>query len=251
METESLIITGWYPWLLLAFSALSMGVAKTGVPGFGMLAVPILAIYFPAKTAVGLLVPIMIFADLFAIGYYLRVCRWRYLAVLLPWAVGGMLIAYWLLFYITDAQLKPLIGAIILAMLLLRVRHILKDDAAADTPQHPAFAASMGVAAGVTTMLANAGGPVMTLYLLSMRLEKRLFVGTAAWFFFIVNWLKVPLMMHHDMITFATFKAGVLVFPAVLAGAMAGVLIIKYMPQRVFNILALVLAGLAALKLLL
>lgn len=248
MQTESLEITGWFPWLLLAFGAFSMGVAKTGVPGFGMLAVPILALYFPAKTAVGLLVPIMIFADLFAIGYYYRTCHWRYLLKVLPWAVGGMLISFWLLFEISNAQLKPLIGVIILLLLALRLRNILSENAS-DVPHHPAFAASMGIAAGITTMLANAGGPVMTLYLLSMRLEKRLFVGTAAWFFFIINWIKVPLMIPHDMITFASFKAGIVVFPAVIVGAAAGVVVIKYLPQRIFNILALTLAALAAISL--
>jgi uncharacterized protein len=249
MLAETFEISGTLPWVLLAFAAFSMGVAKTGVPGFGMLAVPILAMYFPAKMAVGLMLPVMIFADLFAIGYYFRVCRWRYLLRLLPWAVGGLLAAYILLFYIDNKELKPLIGVIILILLGLRVRTILKGDTA-DVPHHPAFAASMGIAAGITTMLANAGGPVMTLYLLSMRLEKRLFVGTAAWFFFIINWLKVPLMMDHDMITMSTFKAGLAVFPAVVVGALAGVLIIKYLPQKVFNVIALVLAALAALKLL-
>lgn len=249
MLSETFEITGTLPWVLLGLAAFSMGVAKTGVPGFGMLAVPILAMYFPAKIAVGLMLPIMIFADLFAVVYYFRTCRWHYLFRLLPWAVGGLLIAYVLLFYITDKGLKPLIGVIILILLALRVRTIVKGDSA-DVPHHPAFAGSMGMATGITTMLANAGGPVMTLYLLSMRLEKRLFVGTAAWFFFIVNWLKVPLMMDHDMITMSTFKAGVMVFPAVVLGALAGVLIIKYLPQRVFNIVALVLAALAALKLL-
>ncbi|MCE5186410.1 MAG: sulfite exporter TauE/SafE family protein [Planctomycetaceae bacterium] len=248
MLAESLHITGWLPWLLLAFAAFSMGVAKTGVPGFGMLAVPILALYFSAKTSVGLMVPIMIFADLFAIAYYFRVCQWKHLLGLLPWTIVGMLIAFVILFFITDDQLKPLIGVIILILLVLRIRSILKEDS--QVPHSHAFLSTMGVSAGVTTMLANAGGPVMTIYLLSMRLEKRLFVGTAAWFFFIVNWLKVPLMIPHGMITVASFKASVVVFPAVLAGALTGVLVIKYLPQKIFNIIALALAALAALKLL-
>jgi uncharacterized membrane protein YfcA len=249
MLAETIEISGWFPWMLLAFGAFSMGIAKTGVPGFGMLAVPVLALYFPAKTSVGLMVPIMIFADILAIWYYFRICNWRYLWGILPWAVAGMLLAFWLLYYISNTALKPLIGVIILVLLALRIRNILKPDAG-PIPNNWKFVSIMGVSTGITTMFANAGGPVMTLYLLSMRLEKRLFVGTAAWFFFIVNWLKVPLMIPHDMITLASFKASLMVLPAVLAGALAGIFIIKHLPQRVFNILALVLAALAALKLL-
>lgn len=250
MQTESLEIAGWWPWLLLSFAAFSMGVAKTGVPGFGMLAVPILAMYFPARLSVGLMVPIMIFADLLAIWYYFRVCNWRYLLLILPWAIGGMLIAFWLLYYITDSELKPLIGVIILVLLALRIRNILKPDPAA-TPHGWLFSSVMGISTGITTMFANAGGPVMTIYLLSMKLDKRLFVGTAAWFFFIINWLKVPLMIPHDMITVASFKASIMVLPAVLAGALVGIIVVKYLPQKVFNIVALALAAAAAIKLLL
>ena len=90
----------------------------------------------------------------------------------------------------------------------------------------------------------------MTLYLLSMRFDKKKFIGTAAWFFFVVNWVKVPFMASLNMITLTSMKMDLMVFPAVIAGALTGVWLLKRIPQRLFNIVALVLAAAAAIKLL-
>jgi uncharacterized membrane protein YfcA len=108
----------------------------------------------------------------------------------------------------------------------------------------------MGLLAGAITMMANAAGPVMVLYLLSMHFPKQKFIGTAAWFFFIVNWIKVPLMSNLNMITATSLKIDLMVFPAVVLGAVAGIWLLKRIPQRLFNIIALLLATAAAIKLL-
>jgi uncharacterized membrane protein YfcA len=215
----------------------------------GILVVPLLAIAFPAKASVGLLLPILIAADLFAVGYYRHHGRWRHLVKLLPWTLVGIGAGYLILSKIDSHTLKPVIGIIILTMLGIRIRSILKNDPQ-HLPQHWSFAALMGLLAGATTMMANAAGPVMVLYLLSMHFPKQKFIGTAAWFFFIVNWIKVPLMTNLDMITAESLKMDAAVFPAVVAGALAGIWLLKRIPQRLFNILALILAGVAAIKLL-
>ena len=242
------ILHGWQ-WAILAASAFAIGLSKTGLPGVGILVVPLLAMVFPAKPSVGLLLPILIFADLFAVGYYRQHGKWQHLAKLLPWAVAGIGIGYLILKRIDSETLKPLIGVIVLGMLGIRFRSILKTNE--HVPDHWSFAAMMGLLAGATTMMANAAGPVMTLYLLSMHFPKQKFIGTAAWFFFIVNWIKVPLMADLDMITTESLKMDVMVFPAVVVGALAGIWLLKRIPQRLFNIIALVLAAAAAIKLLL
>ena len=245
---QSIEIAHWGQWAVLAASAFAIGLSKTGLPGIGILVVPLLAMVFPAKASVGLLLPILIFADLFAVGYYRRHGRWQHLAKLLPWAIVGIGIGYLVLSKIDSETLKPLIGAIVLAMLGIRLRSILKSDPE-NLPDHWSFAAVMGLLAGATTMMANAAGPVMVLYLLSMHFPKQKFIGTAAWFFFIVNWIKVPLMANLDMITAESLKMDAAVFPAVVAGAVAGIWLLKRIPQRLFNIIALVLAAAAAIKL--
>ncbi len=242
-------LTYWWQWAALLTGGFLIGVAKTGLPGVGILVVPLLALAFDAKASVGLLLPILIFADVFAVIYYRRHGDWRHLARLLPWAVAGIAVGFWVLSMIDSARLKPLIGLIVLVMLVIRFRSLATDDGES-VPQHRLFSAAMGTAAGATTMMANAAGPVMTLYLLSMRFDKKKFVGTAAWFFFIVNWIKVPLMGRLDMITTASLKLDLAAFPAVAAGAFAGIWLLKRIPQRLFNILALALAAAAAIKLL-
>ena len=211
--------------------------------------VPLLAMVFPAKPSVGLLLPILIFADIFAVGYYRHHGHWKHLAKLLPWAIVGIGCGYMILSKIDSSTLKPLIGVIVLAMLAIRLRSILKSDPQ-NLPDHWTFAAMMGLLAGMTTMMANAAGPVMVLYLLSMHFPKQKFIGTAAWFFFIVNWVKVPLMTNLDMINAASLKIDLMVFPAVVLGAITGIWLLKRIPQRAFNIIALLLAAAAAIKLL-
>ena len=200
------ITCGWQ-WAALLAGGFLIGVAKTGLPGVGILVVPLLALAFDAKTSVGLLLPILIFADMFAVVYYRRHGDWKHLLKLLPWALVGIAIGFFVLKVIKSEELKPMIGVIVLVMLGLRLRSILsKDTTGEHVPHNRLFAASMGTAAGATTMMANAAGPVMTLYLLSMRMDKTKFIGTAAWFFFIVNWIKVPLMGRLEMITLESLK---------------------------------------------
>jgi uncharacterized membrane protein YfcA len=242
-----------WDWLLLGLCAFLVGVSKTGIPGFGILVVPLIASVLPAKTAVGLMLPMLIFADLFAAGYWRYHAQWKHLIHLIPWALSGIVVAYFIMGRIENEQLKPTIGIIVLAMLALRFRQnfLKKNDNETAVPTHFAFAAGMGLLAGLTTMMAHAAGPVMTIYLLSMRMTKKKFVGTTAWFFFVVNWLKVPFSAKLDLITLETLKLDLCLFPLIFFGAVAGVLALKRIPQKIFDILVLVLAAAAAINLLL
>lgn len=249
LAVETVDMSGPLPWVALAIGAFAIGIAKTGLPGVGILVVPLLAMVFPAKASVGLLLPILIFADLIAVAYYRRHGHWRHLVRLLPCALAGIVAGFLILDRIDNATLKPLIGIIVLAMLLVRFRTILRPDDPS-VPHHGLFAGTMGFLSGASSMMANAAGPVMTLYLLSMRFDKKKFIGTAAWFFFIVNWVKFPFMVHLDMITMTSIKMNLMVLPAVALGAWAGIWLLHRIPQRLFNILALLLAAAAAVKLL-
>ena len=113
------------------------------------------------------------------------------------------------------------------------------------------FALVMGFTAGVTTMMANAAGPVMTVYLLAMQLPKVAFAGTSAWFFFIINWSKVPFSRNLNLITPEGLKLDLMTLPAIAAGALIGIFFLKRIPQKTFNAVVQILAALAALRLLL
>lgn len=240
-------------WLAMIACAVLIGISKTGIPGAGILAVPLAAMAVGARDSVGLILPMLIFADLFAVGWYRRHAQWLHLGRLLPWTLVGLLVGYGLLKVLNDQWLSPVIGVIVLAMLAIRLRDVRAKlpDPTVVTPPHPVFAPFMGAAAGTTTMLANAAGPVMTLYLLAMRLPKNQFIGTSAWFFFVVNWIKVPFFAQQKLITAASLKTNLLLLPAVAVGAVLGILILNYIPQKLFNSVAMILAAAAAIKLIL
>jgi uncharacterized membrane protein YfcA len=99
-------------------------------------------------------------------------------------------------------------------------------------------------------MMANAAGPIMIIYLLAMRLPKIEFVGTSAWFFFVINWLKVPFSANLNLMTAATVKLNLMMLPFIAIGAVVGIFFLKRIPQKAFNAVVQILAAAAAIKLL-
>ena len=241
----------WFGWAVVAFCAVLVGIAKTGIPGFGILVVPLMAMVLPARSSVGILLGILILGDLFAAGYYRRHAQWVHVFRLLPAAFGGIVAGYFALGVVSDEQLKRIIGAIVLVMLGVNYWRMKGRGDEASIPHQWWFTVGVGFIAGVTTMMANAAGPVMIIYLLAMRLPKVEFVGTAAWFFFVVNWLKVPFNAKLQFMTMETVKFDLLMLPFIALGAFTGIFVLKRIPQKAFGIVVQLLAAAAALKLLL
>lgn len=242
-------LTPW-AWLVAGLSAMTVGFSKTGVPGVGILAVLLLADVIPTRESVGVLLPMLIFGDLFAVAYWRRHAVWRYLVKLLPWAMAGLAVGYLGLRYVNDAQLRPLIGAIVLVMLAVNYWRMRRGENLT-VPTQWWFAAGMGLLAGTTTMMANAAGPVMTIYLLAMCLPKEQFIGTGAWYFLIVNCLKVPPMASLGLINGPSLTFNLMLTPVIAIGAVAGIFLVKYIPQKRFNQAVQLLAAAAAVRLLL
>ena len=236
-------------WIILAVCAFLVGVGKTGVPGIGIVVVPLMAICFPAKASTGILLPLLAIADIFAVIYYRRHGKWGHVLKLLPWALLGIGAGSIIIRYISDSQLKPVIGLIVLTILVVNFLRNRKQGSDQKIPTHWLFAASLGFAAGLTTQLANAAGPIMIIYLLAMRLPKNEFIGTGAWYFLILNWLKIPLFIMDGRITTDSIIADLYVIPFIFVGAVLGIVALKKIPQKGFNTTVQILAMLAALKL--
>lgn len=242
-------------WLVVGLCAFTVGASKTGLPGAGILVVPLMAMVFPeeqTKQSVGVLLGVLILGDMFAAAYHRRNAQWGHVLRLLPATAAGIVAGWQAMRFVTNQQLEPIIGGIVLLMLGLNYWRTRRLDEDAPVPSACGgwwFAAMLGFAAGVTTMMANAAGPVMIIYLLAMQLPKFHFVGTSAWFFFIVNWVKVPFHANLDTMTLGTVKLDLLMLPLVAAGALAGIFLLKRIPQRLFNGIVQILAALAALKL--
>lgn len=237
-------------WVVVALCAMMVGITKTGIPGLGILVVPLMALVLPTRKSTGILLGILILADLFAIAYHRRNARWSHVIRLLPAAFAGIVAGFFGLRFVDDRQLKPIIGAIVLVMLGVNYWRTRANGKDAPIPAQWWFVAGLGFIAGVTTMMANAAGPIMIIYLLAMRLPKIEFVGTGAWFFFIVNWLKVPLSAKLELMTVESVKFDLMMLPFIAVGAVAGIFFLKRIPQKAFSAVVQILAVAAAIKLL-
>lgn len=228
-------------------AALVTGFSKSGVPGIGILAPILAAMAMPARASTGFLLPVLIEGDCIAVGYWRRVASWPRLFRILPWTAVGVVAGYFLMGSLSDAIFKPLLGGMIVAIVVLDlVRRAAKVEFRSD---NRIVAAIIGILAGGFTMLANAAGPVMTIYLLSMGLSKEEFVGTGAWFYFIMNLFKVPFSLALGLITWESLKFNLFLLPVVVIGSLAGVLVMKRLPQKAFNLIAQILALAGGVKL--
>ena len=238
-----------WQWGLVVLGALLIGVSKTGIAGLGVLAVAIYANILPARQSTGIILPMLICADVVAVAAYRRHAVWGHLWPLFPWVVVGVVTGYFTMGHINDAQVRRGIGAILLVMVVL---HFWRRQRAGNEPiPHTLwFSALTGVLAGFTTMLANAAGPVMILYMLAVGLPKMEFLGTGAWYFLIVNLFKVPFSCQLGLITPGTLQFNAVLLPAVIAGALLGRLVVKHINQVWFETLALALTLVASARLL-
>ena len=237
-------------WIVVGLCAFVVGVSKTGIPGVGILPALLMVQVLPAQKSTGMLLGILILGDLFAAGYHRRNAKWSHMVRLLPAALAGIVAGYFTMTRITDAQLKPIIGAIVLIMLTLNYWRTRRQGESLHVPTQWWFAVGLGFMAGLTSMMANAAGPIMIIYLVAMRLPKVEFVGTSAWFFFIINWLKVPFSANLDLMNAASIKLNLMMIPAIAVGAVVGIVFLKRIPQKTFNAVVQILAIAAAIKLL-
>ena len=238
--------------VILAVSALLVGVNKSGIPGLGMLPVILLAVAFDLNPgfATGVMLLMICAGDIFAVSYYRRNADWKIVVRLLPYTMLGLALGFLTLRHLNRPEhLRILIGWIIL---LLAAVHLVRVAffKHAPVPSHWAFSAAVGLTAGFTTQVANAAGPVMALYLLSMKLPKNRYVGTCAWFFMIMNWTKLPVFCFEGRVTAAAVHAVLPMLPLILLGAVLGVLFVKRAPQRFFEVVIEIIVIVSAVKLL-
>lgn len=228
-------------WLIISLAALVIGFSKTGVPGVGILAVVLMVfVTGPAQAGQsnGLTLILLLTGDVIAVAWYRRHGHWKILLRLLPAAAAGIVVGFLIAgvmkqFHI-DRWLGQIIGAIVLVLLLLN--RWWTSDPERHMPHHWLIAVAVGALAGVTTMLSNAAGPLLVIYLFAMGLDKHTFIGTSAWYFLLLNAFKVPFMAGLDWINPATLRVSGLMAPMVVVGAIAGILFAARIPQRAFRL---------------
>lgn len=251
MPDFSNYLNGTFEWVLFFLCAVILGMTKTGIQGLGILTVPIFAYLFGAKNSTGILLPIICFADLMAILYYRTNLKLKNIFRLLPWTVAGLVLALFVDHLIPATGFKQLMAFCIILSLLVMFWSERKEQISEITAS-VWYAPLFGLMVGFATMIGNAAGPILTVYLLSMRLPKYEFVSTAAWFIMFVNLLKVPLQVFvWDNISMDIFILDLYTIPFLALGAVIGVRLVKIIPENLFRRLMVVLTALSALMLLL
>ena len=232
--------------LIMAFVGVFVGMAKTGIHGTGMVAVPLLAIVFGGRASSGIMLPILILGDFMAVYHYHSYAQWKHLKGVLPFAFVGVLLGTYIGIFIDYGVFRQVMAVII----FLSVGIMLLNDKqqTQGTSQKLLFTAGLGIAGGFTTMVGNLAGSVMAIYLLSLNLLKNQFIGTAAWFFLIINLVKVPFHVYSwETITWDSLFLDLLVLPFIAIGAFLGIQIVKRIPEQIYRRFILAMTIIAAL----
>ncbi|HKJ43919.1 MAG TPA: sulfite exporter TauE/SafE family protein [Sunxiuqinia sp.] len=239
-----------FQWLLMAICGLLIGMSKTGVPGVSMIVVPMLAVIFGGKQSTGVLLPILMMADVFGVSYYQRHAEWKYLIKILPWAFAGVGLALWVGEVVNDNQFKSLIAILVFLSIGLMIWKDRKQGKQI-FPDSWWFAAAMGILGGFATMIGNVAGAIFAIYLLAMHLPKNNYIGTRAWFFLIINFFKFPLHIFvWGTITWPSLKLDLMTLPAIALGAFLGIRLVKIIPEKTYRTFVIVVTVASAFLLL-
>ena len=236
-------------WILAVAAALGVGIGKAGLSGIGMFHVLVFAFLFGARASTGVVLPLLLVGDVAAVRTFHQHARWDYVRRMLPPACLGVVLAAWFMRDLDETLYRPVIGWVTLSLSILQFVRMYRPGWLGNVPHARWFAWTMGILAGAATMLANAAGPVFAIYLIAVGLPKMEFVGTSAWFFFIINVFKVPFSVALGLIRGRTLLVNLVLAPAVLIGVLAGRWLLERIPQRLFEHMLLGFAVLAALRL--
>jgi uncharacterized membrane protein YfcA len=246
-------------WLLFILAAFIVGLAKTSIGGLATLAVVIFASQLPARESTGALLPLLMVGDVLAVAAYRRHANWRMLARLFPWLGVGVVLGAVFVARVDDDVMRRSIGIVLLGLVVVQVlsRHErargwrTDPNATQRTRSQQLATAAVGVCAGFVTMVANAAGPVTTIYFLMAGLPMLEFLGTGAWLFLVVNLFKLPFSIGLGLIDTPSIGTDAVLVPAILIGALIGYVFVRRINQQQFEWLALLLAAVSAVPLVL
>jgi uncharacterized protein len=222
--------------LLFFFSALTLGMAKAGFSGLGTAIIPVMALIFGAKESTGVILPMLITADIMAVIYYRRHAVWKHILRILPWVALGIIVALVTGKLINNNQFRIVLISIVWIMLILMVINDLRKKNDNAIPENKPFRALLGFSGGFATMIGNAAGPVFNLYFLSQKLPKNEFIGTSAWLYLIMNVGKLPLQaLVWKNITLPSLILDLIAVPVIAAGIFIGIHVVKLFPEKAFR----------------
>lgn len=225
-----------------------LGTSKAGLKGLSVLNVTLMALSFGEFASTGILMPLLVVGDIFAVAYYNRHARWGHLIRFIPLMLIGIGLGTWLGLQVSPDGFRYIFATIVMLSLVLL---IVRDLRLRQRKLPLSFTVGMGLLAGVTTMLGNLAGSFTNLYFLGLRLPKNEFIGTAAWLFLITNLVKLPLhiWVWHTIDT-TTLGDNLQMLPFMAAGLLTGVWVVKKIPEKPYRIFIIAVTALGALMML-
>lgn len=246
----NLLQLSYFQWFLSFLGVFLLGFSKSGIKGIGVIIVLIMAFVFGGKSSTGILIPLMIVADIFAVIYYHRHTQWNLLKKLLPSMVIGVLIGVWFGNDISEQLFKRIMAIFILVTVIIMV--IMERKKNKNVPTNKLFSNGMGLLSGITSMIGNLAGAFASIYFLAMRLPKNEFIGTAAWLFFIINVFKLPFhIVVWKTVTTETLLLNLILVPGVLIGFFVGIQLVKLIHNDVYRKFILAVTAIGAIVILL
>jgi uncharacterized membrane protein YfcA len=227
--------------LLFLILALCIGMAKAGLGGLGLAVVPVMALIFGARESTGVILPMLIAADIMAVLYYRKSAEWKYILKILPWVAAGIITGMVVGNRVSSGQFRIVMVTVVWTMLALMVINDIRKKSATEFHGSLPFTAFMGLTGGFATMIGNSAGPVFTLYFLSMKLKKNEFIGTGAWLYLIMNTGKLPLQAFvWKNITGSSLLLGLVSLPFIAGGIFLGIYIVKLFPEKFYRYFVIV-----------
>lgn len=240
----------WIAIALASLGAFSLGVSKTGFPGLAIVNVLIIAEIFGAKNSVGIILPLLVVCDFIVLPLFWKHATWKQIWPLVPVTFVSIVGAAFLLKEFDEMTARRVIGAIILLMFALQLVREFKKEFLEHLPDSRFFRWISCVMIGVSTTLANAAGPVYSIYALVHKMPKMTFLGIGARFFLLVNLFKIPFLGQQDLINAESLRLNLLLLPALLIGIFLGRKLIGLVPQRAFEVLLYLFSLIAGVRML-
>ena len=232
-------------YLLAFLAALFVGLNKSGISGMDVIVVTLLIFIFGARVSTGILMPLLMLGDFMAVIYYHRHAQWKYLFILLPWMIAGIITGVYVGKNLSEQAFRQWMSVIVLVTTLFMFWWNSRKNKS--VPDNKVFASSMGYAAGFTTMIGNLAGAFSNIYFLAMRLPKEQFIGTASWLFCIINLIKLPIHIFvWKTISVDTLLIDLQLMPLIIIGFLIGVRLLKKTSEKLFRQLVLVLTAIGA-----
>ncbi len=209
------------------------GISKTGIPGlFGGMAVPLLSLVISPVQAAAVMLPILCLIDLFGLRAFWGVYDRRNMPILLTGLAFGIVLGMLVFTWVPRDMIRILIGTIAVAFALNNLfgwaRH--RPPAQASWPRGIVWSC----VSGITSFIAHAGSPPIMAYLLPQRLDRRIYVGTTVWFFFVTNYAKILPYAYLGQLDLTNLATAFVLLPLVPVGVRLGVIVQGKLDESVF-----------------